>query len=90
MPQSSLRADHAAVVWGCARPAHAYHQGRVVIQYRAGGSGAFSTIASLTVHNVRGYFQTRVKLGTSGALRLAWAYPHGRTVYSRTVNVFVR
>lgn len=90
IPQSSVRANHAALVWGCARPAHAYHQGRVVIQYRAGRSGAFSTIASLTVRNSRGYFQTRVKLRTSGALRLAWTYPHGSTVYSRTVNVSVR
>jgi hypothetical protein len=90
MPATQVRRNRPALVWGCARPAHAYHQSRVLVQYATGRHGAFKTIASLTVHNVRGYFETYVRLRSSGALRLAWAYPHGATVYSRTVNVSVK
>jgi hypothetical protein len=90
MPQTRVRRNRSVLVWGCARPAHAYNQHRVLIQYRAGRHGAFATIASLSVRNVRGYFETHVRLRSSGALRLAWGYPGGATVYSRSVNVTVR
>jgi hypothetical protein len=90
MPQTGVRRNRSVLVWGCARPAHAYNQHRVLIQYQAGRHGAFATIVSLSVRNVRGYFETHVRLRSSGALRLAWSYPGGATVYSRSVNVTVR
>jgi hypothetical protein len=90
MPATSVRRNHSTLVWGCARPAAAYRQRRVLVQYQAGRHGAFATIATLSVHNARGYFETHVRLRSSGALRLAWSYPAGPTVYSRSINVTVR
>jgi hypothetical protein len=90
MPESSVRRNRSALVWGCARPAHAYHQPTLAVQYQSGRHGAFRTIATVSIHNVRGYFETHVRLSSSGALRLAWTYPGGATVYSRVTNVTVR
>ena len=47
-------------------------------------------LSTVTVHNSRGYFETRVRLPASGNVRLAWSYPGGQTVTSRTVSVTVR
>ena len=90
MPQTGVRRNRSVLVWGCARPAHAYHQPKVLVQYQSGRHGAFRTIATISVRNARGYFETHVRLRSSGALRLAWSYPGGATVYSRSVNVTVR
>ena len=89
LPSTTVKHGHSVLVWGCARPSHAYRQHRVVLQYRI-GKGAFRTIATVNVRNVRGYFETHVRPSRSGALRLAWTYPGGATVYSRTVNVTVK
>jgi hypothetical protein len=85
----------ALEVWGCARPAWsslAPGDGppRVAIQFRAGASGSFTTIRTVTITHPRGYFDLRQPLTTSGALRLAFTYSDGQTVYSRTVSVTVR
>ena len=77
------------LVWGCARPAHAFGNPRVDIQY-AGHRGTFTRLTSVRIGNPRGYFETWVRLRHSGSLRLAWSYPGGGTVYSRTAAVSVR
>ena len=90
LPSTTVRRGRSVLVWGCARPSHAYGQRRVVVQFRSGRRGAFKPITTMSVRDIRGYFETHVRLNSSGAIRLAWAYPAGPTVYSRTVTVTVR
>jgi hypothetical protein len=58
------------------------------IQFRP-TAGSFSTINRVTLTDPSGYLDLQVKLPGSGLLRLAWTYPDGRKVYSRTVSVTV-
>lgn len=79
-------------VWGCVRPAH-YAQldtgqaQRVKIELRPTGSSAFSVVRTLTITDPNGYFDTPVAFPSGGAVRLAWSYPHGPTIYSREVQI---
>lgn len=81
-------------VWGCVRPAHyvAAATGaaqRVKIELRSAPGQPFTTIAVAPITNVHGYFDVRVRFPSSGSVRLAWSYPHGPTVYSRSVAITV-
>ncbi len=89
LPSTIAKRGHSVLVWGCARPAHAYGNAQVQVQYQPAGK-SFSTVATVHVTNSRGYFETRVTPPSSGSLRLAWTYPGAATVYSRTVSVHVR
>ncbi len=74
-------------VWGCVRPVQHVplnSASPVRIQYRPAASSAFKTVETVTVTDPRGYFDVSVSVGHSGQLRLAWAYPHGATIHSRT------
>jgi hypothetical protein len=79
-------------VWGCARPAR-YAQlqtgvpQRVRIQLRPAPGGAFKTVSTVPITSPDCYFDTDVAFPSGGAVRLAWAYPHGPTIYSREVQV---
>jgi hypothetical protein len=78
-------------VWGCVRPAHyaqtvSHRRQQVKIQYAAPGQ-AFKTVATVPVTNRFGYFDVREVFPGSGNVRLAWAYPHGPQVFSRTVPI---
>ena len=96
-------------VWGCVRPAHyarldTQAPQQVQIQFQRGSRGGFTTLRTLTVNTVRGYFDLHMRFPASGSVRLAWAYPkndpllspgkvnppQGATVYSRTVKVTVK
>jgi hypothetical protein len=90
LPVTRARAGRSVLVWGCARPARAFGQRRVQIQWRSGARGTLGTVATVLVHNAQGYFETHLRLRRAGAIRLAWTYPGGQTVYSRLVNVTVR
>ena len=73
-------------VWGCARPVqHIIHTAatQVQIQYRGTASGGFRTVDTVSITDPHGYFDVRARAGGVGALRLAWTYPHGATIYSR-------
>jgi len=92
-----VRTRHGATleVWGCVRPAHfatidTGTRQYVQIQFQRAGHGPFVTISTVPITSVRGYFDTRAAFPASGSVRLAWSYPSGRTVYSRTVSVTVR
>ena len=37
-----------------------------------------------------GYFDVRQVFDASGDVRLAWTYPHGGEIFSRTVQVTIR
>jgi hypothetical protein len=83
-------ARHGRVLlWGCARPARAFATPQIDIQF-APAHAAFTRLTSVTTQSPRGYFQTWITLPRSGAIRLAWTYPGGQTVYSRTVAVSIR
>jgi hypothetical protein len=90
LPASTERRKHTLEVWGDARPARAFHNQRVQVQFQRGSAGAWSTIRNATTNSM-GYFDVRVGFPASGSVRLAWTYPSGgQTVYSRTVKVTVR
>jgi hypothetical protein len=74
------------LLWGCARPAHAFANPQVQIQF-ASPRGPFRPLAAVSVTDQRGYFETWVTLPRRGTLRLAWAYPGEGPVYSRDVPV---
>jgi len=97
-------------VWGCVRPAHyarldSSAPQQVEIQFQRGSHGSFTTLRTVTVSNVRGYFDLHMRFAASGSVRLAWTYPkndsmlapgvqldpgEGSTVYSRTARVTVK
>lgn len=90
LPETTVRRGARVLVWGCIRPAHAYGNRRVLVQFEAGRRGAWRTVASLRVRSARGYFETRLRLPASGKVRLSWTYPGGTAVHSRTVSVRIR
>lgn len=84
MPSQRLRRGRSLEVWGCVRPAKRYPRGavgRVLIQLNG------RTIRSVKVTNPEGYFDVHVTFPHSGNVRLAWSYPHGARIFSRTVRV---
>ncbi len=91
LPVTSTTRRRSLTVWGCVRPAH-FASGRqsVQIQFRRGTRGAFKTIKTVGLTSSRGYFDVPVGFPSSGAVRLAWRYPKGSTIYSRSVTVTVR
>jgi hypothetical protein len=81
---------HRILVWGCARPARAFGNPKVAIEFTSGARGRFTRVATAVVRNPRGYFEAWITVRHAGRLRLAWTYPGGATAYSRTVSVSVR
>jgi hypothetical protein len=110
LPFTTVSRGHSLEVWGCVRPAHfarldtAGTPQQVQIQFQRGSGGAFTTLRTVTVTNVRGYIDLRITFPASGSVRLAWTYPTlarlpessptvpvaGDTVYSRSVRVTVK
>jgi hypothetical protein len=94
LPQTTFRRGQAIEVWGCVRPAHYAHidTGReqmARIEFRRAAGGPFETVA--TVHPGRDcYFDTEHAFPGSGAVRVAWTYPHGPEIFSRTVRLTAR
>jgi hypothetical protein len=84
MPSQRLRRGRSLEVWGCVRPAKRYPRsavGQVLIQLNG------RTIRSVRVTNPEGYFDVHVTFPHTGSVRLAWTYPHGAKIYSRSVKV---
>jgi hypothetical protein len=91
LPVTSTRRGRALEVWGCARPAHVQTGSQQVqIQFRSGSHGAFKTVRTVAIRNRRGYFDVQQTFAASGSVRLAWRYPAGATIHSRTVGITVR
>jgi hypothetical protein len=93
LPRTSARRGWPLEVWGCVRPAHfaALDTGRAqtaAIQLRH-GAGAFQTLTTVAINQPQEYFDLRVAFPASGAVRVAWTDPFGRTIYSREVAVTV-
>jgi hypothetical protein len=95
LPVTTASSSTALEVWGGVRPAHYAQQqtGQVQqaqLQFQAGGRGAFRSLRVITLTNPHGYFDVSQRVPGSGVLRIAWTYPHGPTIYSRTVAVTIR
>jgi len=101
LPSTSTRKGRKLEVWGEVRPAPfaKLDTGKaqsVLVQFQAGSNGAFTTISTVPINNVRGYFDVRVAFPSNGSVRLAWTYPtgdpllSGGTVFSRAQKVTVR
>jgi hypothetical protein len=95
LPASSAKRGQPLELWGCVRPAPsaAKETGavqRVSIEYRPGASGRFETVRTVAIGDPHGYFDVQLKFDRSGQVRLAWSYPHGPTIHSRTAAVDVR
>jgi hypothetical protein len=94
VPVTKFKQGQAVEVWGDARPAHFVRKDtkspqRVRIQFRKGSSGSFDTLKTVSITDKNGYFDIKMQFPDSGTVRLAWAYPHGPTIYSRPVSVNV-
>lgn len=93
LPVTRTSPGRSLEVWGCARPAH-YVQldtgaaQRVQIQLQAPSGGPFKTVKSV-IPDPQCYFDVQVAFPSSGSVRLAWSYPHGPTIYSRTMAVSI-
>ena len=93
IPVTATAKGHPLEVWGNVRPARyaglsSHHAQRVQIQFRS-ASGGFRTVETVTLAGRDGYFDVLVKLPASGFVRLQWSYPHGPTIFSRTVGVTI-
>ncbi|MBV9917218.1 MAG: hypothetical protein JO153_12020 [Solirubrobacterales bacterium] len=91
LPAGGTGGAEEVEIWGCVRPAPDVKrdtgQGQSAdIQFRPSGSGAFKTLRSVPISDPRGYFDVRVALPQSGAVRIAWAYPDGTKIYSRNAS----
>jgi hypothetical protein len=95
LPKTIASKNAQLEVWGSVRPAH-YAQTqtgrvqRVQIQFAPGTSAPFATVKTVTLSDPHGYFDVEQGFGASGRVRLAWRYPAGPEIHSRTVAVTVR
>jgi hypothetical protein len=92
LPVTAASSGQRLEVWGCVRPAdYARHAAgarqQVQIQFRRGSDGPFQTVRTVTITNAHGYFDIGQVFPSSGAVRTAWSYPSGQTIYSRVVNI---
>ena len=90
LPVTRERPGHSLEVWGSVRPVHYISRPQhVQIQLQPGGHGPFETVETIPVTDANGYFDTQVRFGSSGQVRLTWTYPHGPTIHSRLVTISV-
>ena len=77
LPDTSGAGRHPLEVWGCVRPADyvsrtRHTRQRVAVQFAAGGSPSFRTIATVTLTDPHDYFDVKVRFPGSGTVRLLW------------------
>jgi hypothetical protein len=95
LPVTDTRSGHPLEVWGCVRPAPdaaaaTHRRQSAQIQFRPGTRGAFRTVQTVPITNPHGYFDVLHTFRSSGAVRIAWRYPSGPEVFSRTVVISLR
>jgi hypothetical protein len=92
LPVTRFSSGQAIAVWGCVRPARSARLDtgavqHVQIEFRMAGSARFKVVSKVALTDPYGYFEVRQVLPGTGVVRLAWRYPHGREIFSRTVVV---
>jgi hypothetical protein len=95
LPITAAGHGHALEVWGCVRPAHYVLLDTSVpqvasIQFKATNRAKFKTVKRVPITDPYGYFDTFADFPSSGFVRIAWSYPHGETIHSRTVQMTIR
>ena len=95
LPQASTSSAQPLEVWGCVRPARfaRIDTGRVQqaqIQFQKGGRGPFRTVRTVSLSDASCYFDVRQTFSGSGNVRLAWVYPNGPEIFSRSVAIAIR
>ena len=95
LPVTTTQNGQPLDVWGCIRPApdaaRATHRTQYArIQFSSGGGAPFKTVQTVPITNEHGYFEVRHRFPGSGEVRLAWSYPHGPEIHSRTVVITLR
>ena len=91
LPHPVTRRGRGTEVWGAVRPAHAFGGRQVAqIQWRAGGAGAFQTVAGIPIRDSHGYFDVHVRFPRSGQVQVIWNEPGIGVVASRIAPVTIR
>jgi hypothetical protein len=96
LPAVSTRRRRSLEVWGSVRPAHyarldTRSAQRVQIQFQRRSRGRFTTAKTVTINDVRGYFDVNIAFPSSGSVRLAWSSRRGAiTFFSRVQKVTIR
>jgi hypothetical protein len=95
LPVTKFPSGQPIEVWGCVRPARfarmdSHAAQRVRIQFERAGAATFTTVRTVRLTDPYGYFDVHRALPGTGTVRLAWRYPHGPEIYSRTVAVSAR
>jgi hypothetical protein len=108
LPVTTTTAGHSLEVWGCVRPAPfaAADTGQpqtAQVQFAPGSGSSYTTVATATISSAGDcYIDMRLRLPSSGTVRLAWQYPmldpslgdyeatQSRTIYSRQVQVTIK
>jgi hypothetical protein len=95
LPSTTATRGKALELWGCVRPARyarfdTNHMQTAQVQFRSNGSSGFRTLKQVVISDPYGYLDTQVTFPGRGSVRLAWTYPHGPTIYSRTVTVTMK
>ncbi len=94
LPSTTTDPGQALEVWGCVRPARfvrldtgqtQYAQ----LQYQPGRGQPWTTLRTITLTDPYAYFDFGQTFPGSGNIRIAWSYPEGPEIYSRTVQVTV-
>jgi hypothetical protein len=90
LPKTRFSSGQSLELWGCVRPARSAREQtgrvqRVRIQFRPIGASRFATVATIRLGDAYGYFDVDQAFRGTGSVRLAWRYPGGRRIFSRTV-----
>ncbi|MEA2299259.1 MAG: hypothetical protein QOF77_2195 [Solirubrobacteraceae bacterium] len=91
LPSATVRRNHRLRVWGFVRLSAYGTTQQVSVELRPSRGRAFRTIATVPSDGQRGYVDARVRIPTSGFLRLSWNRPGTHQIIrSRVVGVRVR
>jgi hypothetical protein len=95
LPVTRTASKDPLVVWGDVRPApdaarRTHQRQQVEIQFKPTSGGRFTTVQTVPLTGPHGYFEVRQVFPGSGSVRLRWTYPHGQTIFSRTVDITLR
>jgi hypothetical protein len=92
LPKTTQPSGGKLEVWGCVRPAKNDPMAKrspADIQFRAGSSGAWKTIAAVSTQTSHGYFDVEQKFPSTGTVRIKWSPSSGAPMYSRTTSITV-
>jgi hypothetical protein len=87
LPDPSVAPGHPVLVWAQLRPAPAGGPQPAEVQWQPRGAGPFRTLATVTTTGRSGVLTARLGIPGPGVVRIRWASPSGRVLYSRRVGV---